>query len=139
MICQWAERAVRFRWAVLVIYVALAGLIIWVVGGRFGTEIFPHVETGQLRVRLRAPSGSHVERTEAAALQFWTSLRTKSGRTNVAITLGFVGVHAPSYPINLIYLWNGGSEEGVVQVQLKRASRIESKLQERLGKDLRSN
>jgi multidrug efflux pump subunit AcrB len=33
----------------------------------------------------------------------------------------------------LIYLWNGGSEEGVVQVQLKRTSRVRtSELQERL-------
>ncbi len=30
-------------------------------------------------------------------------------------------MHAPSYPINFIYLWNGGPEEGVLQVQLKAA------------------
>ena len=44
-------------------------------------------------------------------------IKQEAGADNVAITLGFVGVHAPSYPINLIYLWNGGSEEGVLQVQ----------------------
>ena len=57
----------------------------------------------------------------------------EAGAENVAITLGFVGVHAPSYPINLIYLWNGGSEEGVLQVQLKPGApvRIED-LKERL-------
>src|SRR5439155_7326160 len=55
------------------------------------------------------------------------------GPTNVQITLGFVGVHASSYPINLIYLWNGGSEEGVVQVQLKPGARIKiEELKERL-------
>jgi multidrug efflux pump subunit AcrB len=129
----WAERAVRFRWAVLLIYVVLAGLVLWGVGGRLGTEIFPKVDTGQLRVRLRAPSGSQVERTEAVALQALDIIKNEVGPNNVEITLGFVGVHAPSYPINLIYLWNGGSEEGVVQVQLKRTSRVRtSELQERL-------
>jgi multidrug efflux pump subunit AcrB len=51
----------------------------------------------------------------------------------VEITLGFIGVHPSSYPINLIYLWNGGSEEGVLQVQLKKGApiRIED-LKERL-------
>src|SRR5439155_23896105 len=59
------------------------------------------------------------------------------GAENVAITLGFVGVHAPSYPINLIYLWNGGSEEGVVQVQLKRGTPIRiGELKERLRQKL---
>jgi multidrug efflux pump subunit AcrB len=57
------------------------------------------------------------------------------GTNNIQITLAFVGVHAPSYPINLIYLWNGGSEEGVLQVQLKHgATVVISDLQERLRK-----
>jgi multidrug efflux pump subunit AcrB len=53
----------------------------------------------------------------------------------VEVTLGFVGVHAPSYPINLIYLWNGGSEEGVVQVQFKRGTKVNiEQIKERLRK-----
>jgi multidrug efflux pump subunit AcrB len=58
------------------------------------------------------------------ALQALELIKREAGPDNVEITLGFVGVHAPSYPINLIYLWNGGSEEGVIQVQFKRGSRI---------------
>src|SRR5206468_245056 len=46
-----------------------------------------------------------------------------------------IGVHPSSYPINLIYLWNGGSEEGVVQVQLKTGTSIRiEELKERLRK-----
>jgi multidrug efflux pump subunit AcrB len=37
----------------------------------------------------------------------------------VAITLGYVGVQPSSYPINTIFLWTGGSHEGVLQVALK--------------------
>jgi multidrug efflux pump subunit AcrB len=46
-----------------------------------------------------------------------------------------LGVHGSAYPINFVYLWNGGPEEGVLQVQLKpgTAVRIEI-LQERLRK-----
>ncbi len=46
-----------------------------------------------------------------------------------------LGFTRPLYPINLIYLWNGGSEEGVLQVQLKSGApvRIEV-LKERLRK-----
>jgi multidrug efflux pump subunit AcrB len=129
------SRAVRLRWLVLGTYAVVVAAIIWFVGGRLGTEIFPRVEGGQLQVRLRAPAGSQVDRTEAIALQALDIIKTEVGTNNIQITLAFVGVHAPSYPINLIYLWNGGSEEGVLQVQLKHgAAVIISDLQERLRK-----
>jgi multidrug efflux pump subunit AcrB len=114
---------VRARWIVLLLYLLVCGAILFFVGGNLGTEIFPKVNAGQLQVRLRAPSGTEVTGTEAIALQALDIIKKEVGADNVAITLGFVGVHAPSYPINLIYLWNGGSEEGVIQVQLKPSYR----------------
>jgi multidrug efflux pump subunit AcrB len=127
------DRVVRWRWAVLGLYAVLAALAIVLVGRRLGTEIFPQVDSGQLQVRLRAPAGSHVERTEAVALKALDIIKNEVGPQNIEITLGFVGVHAASYPINLVYLWNGGSEEGVVQVQLKPGTKVRiSELSERL-------
>jgi multidrug efflux pump subunit AcrB len=129
------EHALRLRWLVLAVYLAVVAATIWFVGNRLGTEIFPRVPGGQLQVRLRAPAGSQVDRTEAVALQALEIIKSEVGASSVDITLGFVGVHAPSYPINLIYLWNGGSEEGVVQVQLKRGTGVHiAELQERLRK-----
>src|SRR6266571_2835011 len=117
------------------VYLALAAAVIVFIGRQLGTEIFPWVDAGQLQMRLRAPTGTHVDGTEAIALQALDIIKNEVGPTNVEITLGFVGVHASSYPINLIYLWNGGSEEGVVQVQLKRGTPIPVEaLKERLRK-----
>ncbi|HTL16822.1 MAG TPA: efflux RND transporter permease subunit, partial [Patescibacteria group bacterium] len=130
------EQVVRARWLVLILYLCVSAAVIVLVGGRLGTEIFPRADSGQLQVRLRAPAGSHVERTEAIALRALDIIKAEVGATNVEMTLGFVGVHAASYPINLIYLWNGGSEEGVVQVQLKPGVPVRiGQLQERLRKD----
>src|SRR5882724_2493755 len=126
---------VRIRWLVLAVYLVLAGLIIILIGRQLGTEIFPRVDAGQLQLRLRAPAGTHVDGTEAVALQALDFIKNEAGPANVQITLGFVGVHPSSYPINLIYLWNGGSEEGVVQIQLKPGTRIRiEELKERLRK-----
>jgi multidrug efflux pump subunit AcrB len=128
-----AERAVRIPWLTVGGYVAASVLAIVLVGGTLGTEIFPRVDTGQLQVRLRAPTGTRVEDTERAALAALDIIENEVGPDNVRITLAFVGVHAPNYPINLIYLWNGGSEEGVVQVQLKDDTGIDTEaLKERL-------
>src|SRR5205085_309358 len=117
-------RVVRVRWLVLAAYLILAGVVIVLVGRQIGTEIFPRVEAGQLQLRLRAPAGTHVDGTEALALQALDFIKNEAGPTNAQITHSFVGVHASSYPINLIYLWNGGSEEAVVQVQLKRGAKV---------------
>jgi multidrug efflux pump subunit AcrB len=124
---------VAARWIVVPVYLLVCGAVLFFVGRNLGVEIFPKVNAGQLQVRLRAPSGTHVTGTENIALHALEIIKKEVGPENVAITLGFVGVHAPSYPINLIYLWNGGSEEGVIQVQLKESFRgdIEA-LKERL-------
>jgi multidrug efflux pump subunit AcrB len=127
------ERFVRVRWLVVGAYAAASIAVIVLVGGALGTEIFPKVDTGQLQVRLRAPTGTRVDGTEQIALQALGIIEREVGADNVAITLAFLGVHAPNYPINLIYLWNGGSEEGVLQVQLKGGTGIDTDaLKERL-------
>jgi len=138
---DFVQRIVALRDLVVGAYLIAAILFIWLIGGRLGTEIFPKVEAGQLQLRLRAPSGTRVERTEAIALQTLDLIKSEVGSNNVALTLGFVGVHAPSYPINLVYHWNGGPEEGVVQVQLKRgvAVRVDDlkeRLRHRLAQEL---
>jgi multidrug efflux pump subunit AcrB len=124
---------VRARWATVAVYLVLAVVAIVFAGRRLGTEIFPKVDAGQIQLRLRAPTGTHIDGTEAVALQALDLIKQEVGPQNIAITLGFLGVHGSSYPINFIYLWNGGPEEGVLQVQLKAGTpvRIEE-LKERL-------
>jgi len=130
-----ARKTVGVSWLVVGGYLALAILVIAFIGRRLGEEIFPRVDAGQLQVRLRAPAGTHVNETEAIALQALEIIKNEVGSNNVQITLGFVGVHGSSYPINFIYLWNGGPEEGVVQVQLKPGAHVPIEpLKERLRK-----
>ncbi len=130
---QIVRGIVRLRWPVVALYLVATTLVIVFVGRQLGTEIFPRVEAGQLQIRLRAPTGTRVDGTEAIALRTLEAIKSEVDSNNVVTTLGFVGVHAPSYPINLIYLWNGGSEEGVLQIQLKPgATRDMDELKERL-------
>ncbi|HWV98839.1 MAG TPA: efflux RND transporter permease subunit [Candidatus Acidoferrum sp.] len=116
---QWVRRIVQWRWLVAPAYLVLAAGFILLLGRGIGTEIFPNVEAGQFQMRLRAPAGTQLDRTEKLALAAVGCIRQEVGPQNVALTLGLVGVHASSYPINFIYLWNGGPEEAVLQVQLK--------------------
>jgi multidrug efflux pump subunit AcrB len=132
-----SARIVGRRWMVVSTYLLLATLIIVVVGGTLGREIFPVVDAGQFAVRMHAPPGTRIEETEKLAKRILDIIGREVGPDNVEITLGFVGVTNPAYPINMIYLWTSGPEEALLQVQLgaKTAIRV-SELKERLRKIL---
>jgi len=125
----------RSGW-VLVGYLIAAALVIALLGPRLGVEIFPSVDVGQFQLRLRAPAGTRIERTEKITLVALKVIADEVGPQNVESTLGFVGVQPASYPINTIYLWTGGPEESVMQVQLKPGSASLEPLKERLRKKL---
>jgi multidrug efflux pump subunit AcrB len=110
---------VRFRWAVLAVYLVASSATVYVVGGSLGTEIFPSADSGQIQVRLRAPTGTRVERTEALALRVLDTIADEvGGPQNVQASLGFVGSQPSSYPVNTIYLWTSGPHEAVLLVAL---------------------
>jgi multidrug efflux pump subunit AcrB len=121
---RFARAIMKRRRMVVLSYLAISGAIIFVAGSSLGTEIFPTVDTGQLQLHLRAPAGTRIERTEQIALQTLDAIKREVGPDNVEISLGFVGTQPPNYPINTIYLWSSGSEEAVLQVQLKRGTKI---------------
>jgi multidrug efflux pump subunit AcrB len=136
-----ARAVVARRRTVVLGYLAIAGAIIVLAGGSLGTEIFPAVDTGQFQLHLRAQPGTRIERTEQIALQTLDAIKREVGPGNVAITLGFVGTQPPNYPINTIYLWSSGSEEAVLQVQLKPGAAIgvedlKERLRQKLPKEL---
>jgi multidrug efflux pump subunit AcrB len=130
-----------FRWALVGIYVIGAGLVIWLVGGDLGREIFPTVDTGQFQLRLRAPDGTRIERTEEIAKQALEVIKKTAGPDNVAISLGYVGLIASSYPINNIFLWTRGPEEAVLRIGFKdgsgvRVEELKHRLRDKLPRQL---
>jgi multidrug efflux pump subunit AcrB len=130
-------RALPWRWPIIAAYVVAVCLGIFLIGRSLGTDIFPQVDTGMLQLRLRAPTGTRVERTEVIALKALDTIRSEAGPDNVAITLGFVGTQPPSYPVNTINLWTSGSHEAVLTISLKRGSGIRlEEFKERLRKKL---
>ncbi len=114
----------RIRWVLVPSYFVLVGLVIWLVGSQLGKEIFPIVDTGQFQLRLRAPDGTRIERTEQIAVQALDFIKEEVGPDNVELSLGYVGLIGSSYPINNIFLWTRGPEEAVLRVALKRGSGI---------------
>jgi multidrug efflux pump subunit AcrB len=120
------------RWLVVLVYLAVALGGLWLLAPRLGTEIFPKVDAGQIQLRLRAAPGTQLEKTEAIALRVLDLIKREAGADNVLMSIGLVGVHAQTYPINLIYQWNAGTQEGVLQVRFKPGSVRVEPLKEKL-------
>ena len=140
------ERGVRaltsLRWVLVPVYLAVCGAVIFLAGQRVGTEIFPQVDAGQFQFRLKAPTGTRIEQTEAMTQEALRFIEKEVGAENISISLGYVGVVPSSYPINTIYLWMGGPEESVIRVKMKpgatRVEDLKARLREKLPDHLRT-
>src|SRR6266852_5092675 len=86
---DYLQFILRFRWPLVAAYLVATGALIYNLFPRMGTEIFPRVETKQIQVRLRAPTGTRVERTELIALKATEVIKQHVGVENVDITTAF--------------------------------------------------
>jgi multidrug efflux pump subunit AcrB len=131
------ERVLRLRWLALAGYLVVTLSLVALVGARLGADIFPNVDTGMFQLRMRAPTGTRVERTEMVLQQALGAIETEAGTGNVDITIGYAGIQPPSYPINSIHLWTNGPHEAVLTVALRKGSGIRiDELKERLRRKL---
>ncbi|HWB00476.1 MAG TPA: efflux RND transporter permease subunit, partial [Pirellulales bacterium] len=124
---------VALRWLVVASYLAAAVVVIGWLGLRIGREIFPVVDAGQFRLRIRAPDGTQIERTERYALEMLDLVGREVGQSNVALTLGYVGMIHSNFPVNAVYQWSRGPEEAILYVDLREHSGVHvESLKERL-------
>lgn len=99
----------------LVIITGLAALLMTVIG----QDVFPKVNSSQFQLRLRAPEGTRMERTEQIALEALQEIEGLAGKEHIGITSAYVGMHPNQFSVSPIYLYMAGSHEAVFQVALK--------------------
>ena len=110
---------VRLRWLIVPAYLAGAVLLIFSVAQLLPVEIFPTVDVGRFQIRLKAPTGTRIERTEQFAQQTLAAINELAGEDAVDISVGYVGLIPSSYPINAIHQWTGGPEEALIRIALE--------------------
>lgn len=116
---RFIERLLNYRKPVTVVYLlgitALAVLML----NTIGRDVLPKVNSSQFQLRLRAPDGTRVERTEEKAIAVLKELEKMVGKEHIAITSAYVGQHPSLFSVNPIYLFTAGPHEAVFQVSLK--------------------
>ncbi|MHB8419137.1 MAG: efflux RND transporter permease subunit [Myxococcales bacterium] len=132
------EGGLRHPWIPFTVYgVALVGA--GVVAVNLGTALFPRASAGQLQLRVRAPTGTRLERTEAIVDGVEDEIKKVVGPELVAITLANIGPPPWEYPVNATFVWNSGPQEALVLASLRSGHRpsvpaIEELLRPRLAR-----
>ena len=128
---------VRLRWLVVPIYIGVCALVLWQLGLRVGTELFPQVDSGEFVLRFRPPPGSNFELTRQMAVKCLEEIEREAKPENIEITMGYVGQVAPNFGIDNMVLFMRGPDDGQLRIALKETSKIKlDEFRERLRKVL---
>lgn len=113
-------RCIQARWILIPLYLIGTVAVMIAISPKLGQSIFPVVDAGQFRLRMRGPDGTHIEKSEALAKQALELIGDELGKDNIALTLGYVGMIHSNFPVNAVYQWSRGPEEAILYVGLKK-------------------
>src|SRR5580698_240328 len=112
------DRIMPYRKPIVVVYLVLTAGTSFLLLQHIGKDVLPKVNGGQFQVRLRAPDGTRIERTEEKTLNTINIIKDIVGQGHVAISSAYIGQHPSLFSVNPIYLWMAGPQEAVLQVAL---------------------
>ncbi len=121
-----AAGCLRFRWGIAILYLASCISVIVFGISKLGIDIFPRIDAGEFRIRMRAVDGTHIEATEQLATQVLNSIAEQVGQDKIDLTLGYVGTVPASFPINSVYQFSRGPEEAILRIALKPETEIDT-------------
>ena len=102
-----------------------------------GKDMMPAVNSGQFQLRIKEPDGTRLERTEEKMRQVLRIIDT-TVEHHVAVSSAYVGLIPSSYGISNLYVFNTGTHEAVVQVNLDEHYKVNTdELKDALRKNIR--
>jgi len=106
----------RMGW---IIPVYLVGVIALATVGfvMIGKDMMPKLNNGQFQIRLKEPEGTRLEVTESKFKQV-LQIIDKTVDHHVKITSGYIGLVPSSFGSSNLYVFNTGTHEAVLQVNL---------------------
>jgi multidrug efflux pump subunit AcrB len=105
---------------VIMIYVMLVSIMVTGSFMSVGTDIVPASNSGDIQVRIVAPEGSRIEKTEEYLKKVTSIIENELPKHAIKISSAFVGLQPSATAINPIFLFTSGSHEAVLQVSINR-------------------
>ncbi|TPE46248.1 efflux RND transporter permease subunit [Pontibacter mangrovi] len=103
---------------VTVAYIAVVVAVISVGALRIGTDILPASNSGDIQVRIVAPQGARLEKTESYLHQVTEIIESKLPDDAIRISSAYVGMQPSGMAINPIFTFTSGTHEAVLQVSV---------------------
>ena len=102
------------------IYLITSGAIVALLINRVGTDVMPTSNSGDFQLRIQAPAGDRLEKTEELYNNVIADIEDILPEGAVSITSGFVGPQSPNSPINPIFLFTSSSDQAVLEVSVNQ-------------------
>ncbi|NHA06392.1 efflux RND transporter permease subunit [Mucilaginibacter sp. HC2] len=88
-----------------------------------GKDMMPKLNNGQFQIRIKEPDGTRLERTEDAFKQV-LQIINQTVNNHVEITSGYIGLVPTAYGTSNLYVFNTGTQEAVLQVNLDEKYKV---------------
>ncbi|HBN6702601.1 TPA: efflux RND transporter permease subunit [Elizabethkingia anophelis] len=111
---KWSTKALPLFAVYVLVAGAIAGIQLTVVG----TDVMPVSNNGDFQMRIQAPQGSRLEKTEQIVKDITEDIKGELPQNGLNITSAFVGMHPAGSPINPIFLFTNSSHEAVLQISV---------------------
>lgn len=128
---KWMPR----RRLIVIAYLILAFGAAGVCYVSIGKDLLPKTNNGQLQLRVREPDGTRLEVTERATQGILDVIDSTVGH-HIAISSAFVGLVPSNFGTSNLYIFNSGTHESVIQVNLDETYKVKI---EDLKEELRKN
>ena len=108
----------RNSWKVLSAYAVSVIVIVVLSVMSIGTDILPAGNSGDIQLRIAAPQGTRLEKTEKYLKDVTTLIQKNLPEGAIKITSSFAGLQPSATAINPIFLFTSASHEAVLQVSV---------------------
>jgi multidrug efflux pump subunit AcrB len=110
---QW----MLYRKTIVIVYLVTALAAAGICFVTIGKDLLPKTNNGQLQIRIKQPDGTRLENTERTVKGILT-LIDNTVHGNLSISSAYVGLIPSSYGSSNLYIFNSGTHEAIIQVNL---------------------
>ncbi len=103
-------------------YSAIALTAIVILLNVVGTDVMPVSNSSDFQLRVEAPQGSRLEKTEGITRSIIKDIEHLLPENGMNISSAFVGMHPANSPINPIFLFTNASHQSVIQISVNQES-----------------
>lgn len=111
------------RRGIVILYLVLAFAGAGICFVVIGKDLLPKSNNGQIQIRIKEPDGTRLEKTETT-LKGVLDIIDSSVHGHLAISSAYVGLIPSSYGTSNLYIFNSGTNEAVMQLNLDEQYKV---------------